>query len=156
MKVYSQNEIKEDNIQIIENNSSRKIIYKNEGNLKLRKYIQNEMSKTRSELKPKYSYNKSSKEGKEKLCKLIEAPGVITNESFHRKIGNMKYYIQYKGKKCLSDEENKQKDDIKIVGREFGEFTLEIPISMKDYEISNIKSQKCYNEKGIEYIEYEL
>ena len=156
LKDYSQNEIKEDNIQITEIDSVKKIIYKGDENLKLRKYIQNEMSKTRSELKPKYSYHKATKDGKEKLCILVETPGEITNESVHMRIDNMKYYIQYKGKKCLSEEENKQKDDIKIVGREFGEFTLEVPISMKDYEISNIKTPKCYNERGIEYIEYEL
>ena len=156
LKDYSQNEIKKENIQITENDSSKKIIYRGNENLKLRKYIRNEMSKTRSELKPKYSYHKSTKDGKEKLCILVEAPGEITNESVHTRIDNMKYYIQYKGKKCLSEEENKQKDDIKIVGREFGEFTLEVPISMKDYEISNIKNPKCYSERGIEYIEYEL
>ena len=27
---------------------------------------------------------------------------------------------------------------------------------MKDYVISNLKTPKCYNDKGIEYIEYEL
>ena len=159
LKDYSKNKIKEENIQIIENNqenNSRKIIYKGEEDLKLIKYIKNDVNNTRSELMPKYSYHKSNKEGKEKLCILVETPGEITDESIKPRIDNMKYYIQYKGKKSLSEEERKVNDNINIIGREFGEFTLEIPISMKDYIISNLKEPKCYNDKGIKYIEYEL
>ena len=159
LKDYSKNKIKEENIQIIENNqenNSRKIIYKDEEDLKLIKYIKNDLNDTRSELMPKYSYHKSSKEGKEKLCILVETPGEITDETIKPRIDNMKYYIQYKGKKSLSEEEKKVNENINITGREFGEFTLEIPISMKDYIISNLKEPKCYNDKGIKYIEYEL
>jgi len=158
---YSKNEIKEENIKFEENKSeknTRKIIYKGDENLKLRKYIKNEESGTRSEFRPKYSYYTSNKEGKEKLYILIELPGEITDENINpgKTKNNKEYLIQYKGKKCLSDEENKQKDNIKIVGREFGEFILDIPIPLKGYEILNLKEPKCHNEKGIEIIEYEL
>ena len=158
---YSKNEIKEENIKFEENQSeknSRKIIYKGDENLKLRRYLKNEESETRSEFRPKYSYYTSNKEGKEKLYILIETPGEITDENINlgKTKNNKEYLIQYKGKKCLSEEENKQKDNIKIVGREFGEFILDIPIPLKGYEILNLKEPKCHNEKGIEIIEYEL
>ena len=68
----------------------------------------------------------------------------------------MKYYIKYTGKKCLSEEENKQKDNINIVGREFGEFILDIDIDLKDYEISNIEKPKFHEKNGIGYIVYDL
>ena len=50
----------------------------------------------------------------------------------------------------------KQKDNIKIVGREFGEFILDISIPFKDYEILNLDEPECQREKGIEIIKYEL
>ena len=158
---YSKTEIKEENIIIEENKSeatTRKIIYKADENLKLRRYLKNEKSKTRSEFTPKYSYYTSSKEGKEKLYILIEAPGEITDEKINpRKTeDNKEYIIQYRGKKCLNEEELKQKDNIKIIGRDFGEFILDIPIPLKDYEILNLDVPKYFREKGIEVIEYEL
>ena len=56
---YSKIEIKEENIILEENKSedkTRKIKCKAFENLKLRRYIKNEKSKTRSEFIPKYSY----------------------------------------------------------------------------------------------------
>ena len=158
---YSKIEIKEENIILEENKSedkTRKIKCKAFENLKLRRYIKNEKSKTRSEFIPKYSYYTSSKDGKEKLYILIEAPGEITDEKINpRKTeDNKEYIIQYSGKKCLNEEESKQKNNIKIVGRDFGEFILDIPISLKDYEILNLDGPKYFREKGIEFIEYEL
>ncbi len=43
-----------------------------------------------------------------------------------------------------------------ISGREFGEFTLDIPINLKNYQISNINNVKINDKKGIKYIEFEL
>ena len=158
---YSKIEIKEENIILEENKSedkTRKIKCKAFENLKLRRYIKNEKSKTRSEFIPKYSYYTSSKDGKEELYILIEAPGEITEEKINPKKteDNKEYIIQYSGKKCLNEEESKQKNNIKIVGRDFGEFILDIPISLKDYEILNLDGPKYFREKGIEFIEYEL
>ena len=45
---------------------------------------------------------------------------------------------------------------MKNEGREFGEFILDIPISLKEYEIANLEKHKNYEKNGIEYIEYEL
>lgn len=45
---------------------------------------------------------------------------------------------------------------MKNVGREFGEFIIDIPIALKDYEISNLEEPNYYDKNGIEYIEYEL
>ena len=161
LNVYSENVIEKENIILDENkkeSNKRKIIYKGNSNLKLRRYLKNEESNTRSEFRPRYSYYISTKEGKEKLIILIETPGEITDENIipGKTKNNKEYLIQYKGKKCLIEEENNQKDDIKIVGREFGEFILDITIPLKGYEILNLKEPKCHNEKGIEFIEYEL
>ena len=68
----------------------------------------------------------------------------------------MIYIIQYRGIKCLSEEENKQKNNMKNVGRDFGVFIMDIPIALKDYEISNLEQPNYYEKDGIEYIEYEL
>ena len=161
LKDYCKNEIKEENLKIEENKeekNSRKIFYKSDESLKLKRYLKNDESNTRSELKPKYSYYISNKEGKEKLNILIEAPGEITDEKIspRKTTNNKNYLIQYKGKKSLNEEEMKQKDNIKIVGREFGEFILDISIPLKDYEILNLDEPECQREKGIEIIKYEL
>ena len=66
------------------------------------------------------------------------------------------YIIQYKGKKVMSEEELKYRDNMKNVGRKFDEFNLDIPISLKDYEISNLEKPNHYDKNGIGYIEYNL
>ena len=159
LKDYSKNEIMEENIEIQESKSEKntmKIIYKGNDNLTLAKYIINEESKTRSELELKYSYYLDLKEGQEKLNILIEQPGVIIPKCIKPSKDKMKYHIQYMGKKCLSDEEMNQKDNLKIIGREFGEFVLDIPIDLKEYEIANIDNPKCFCENGIQKIVFEL
>ena len=159
LKDYSKNEITEENIEMQESKSEEntmKIIYKGNDNLTLAKYIINEESKTRSELELKYSYYLDLKEGQEKLNILIEQPGVIIPKCIKPSKDKMKYHIQYMGKKCLSDEEMNQKDNLKIIGREFGEFVLDIPIDLKEYEIANIDNPKCFCENGIQKIVFEL
>ena len=161
LKDYCKNEIKEDNLKFEENkseNNSRKIIYKTNESLKLKRYLKNEESNTRSEFRPNFSYYISNKDGKEKLNILIEAPGEITDEKITpmKTENNKNYLIQYRGKKSLNEEEITQKDNIKIVGREFGEFILDVSIPLKDYEILNLDEPECHREKGIEIIRYEL
>ena len=93
---------------------------------------------------------------KVKLLILIERPGNFVDiQIIPKKINNM-YIIQYKGKKCLSEEELKFKENMKNEGREFGEFILDIPIPLKEYEITNLDKPKNYEKNGTEYIEYEL
>ena len=45
---------------------------------------------------------------------------------------------------------------MKNVGRKFDEFNLDIPISLKGYEISNLEKPNHYDKNGIGYIEYNL
>lgn len=133
-----------------------KIIYKGDENLKFKKYFKNVLTHTRSEIQLKYNFYISTKDGKDKLFILIERPGDIIDEHIIPSKNDMIYIIQYRGIKCLSEEENKQKNNMKNVGREFGEFIMDIPIALKDYEISNLEQPNYYEKDGIEYIEYEL
>jgi hypothetical protein len=91
-----------------------------------------------------------------KLYILIERPDEITGQHIYGRKDKMKYYIKYTGKKSLSEEKKKQKDNIKIVGREFGELFLDIDIDLKDYEISNIEKPKFHKKNDIGYIVYDL
>lgn len=56
----------------------------------------------------------------------------------------------------MNEKEKKQTNNMQIFGREFGQFILDINIALKGYEILNLDSPKCHNEKGIQYIEYDL
>ena len=45
---------------------------------------------------------------------------------------------------------------VKNVGRQFGEFIMEIPIVLNEYEIVNLEEPNHYDKNGIEYIEYNI
>ena len=45
---------------------------------------------------------------------------------------------------------------VKNVGRQFGEFIMEIPIVLNEYEIVNLEEPNHYGKNGIEYIEYNI
>jgi len=157
LKDYSKNEIKEEDIKFEENeskNGSKKIIYKGSEEIKLKKF--KNVNNIKNEVKLKYSYYPLINEEEKKLYILIERPGEISDQHIYGRKDNMKYNIKYTGKKSLSEEEKNQKDNIKIVGREFGEFVLDIDINMKDYEISNIEKPEFTEKNGIGYIVYDL
>ena len=159
LKDYSRNEIKPEEIKLEENESNKdtkKIIYKGDENIKLKKYIKNNSNNIKNELNLKYSYYSSINEEEKKLYILIERPGEITDQHIYGRKDKMKYNIKYTGKKCLSEEEKQQKGNTKIVGREFGEFILDIDIDLKDYEISNLEKPEFKEKNGIGYIIYNL
>ena len=46
--------------------------------------------------------------------------------------------------------------EMKNVGRQFGEFIMEIPIVLNKYEIINLEEPNHYDKNGIEHIEFSL
>ena len=112
--------------------------------------------KMKNDIKFEYNYYISKEDEKEKLVILIERPGNIIDVEIIPKKNNKMYIIQYKGKKVMTEEELKYKENMKNVGRKFDEFNLDIPISLKGYEISNLEKPNHYDKNGIGYIEYNL
>ena len=112
--------------------------------------------KMKNDIKFEYNYYISKEDEKEKLVILIERPGNIIDIEIIPKKNNKMYIIQYKGKKVMTEEELKYKENMKNVGRKFDEFNLDIPISLKGYEISNLEKPNHYDKNGIGYIEYNL
>ena len=152
LKQYSKNE---DNIKLeyteIKGNK-RKIIYKGNEDLDFTKKPIN----VKNQIQLKYNYYVSTGEGKDKLFILIERPGNIIDTCIVAKKKDTMYNIQYSGKKCLSDEEKKFSENMNNIGREFGEFFLDIPICLKNYEISDLEKPNHYDKNGIEFIEFNL
>ena len=144
LKDYS---INEEQIEITDiKDNEGKIIYKGNEDLNLI----NGPINLNNDIKLKYNYYISEENKKGKLLILIERPGnYVDIQIITKKNKNNMYIILYKGKKCLSEEEIKYKKNMKNEGREFGEFTLDIPIYLKDYEISNLKEPKNYEKNGL-------
>ena len=103
-----------------------------------------------------FNYNCYISDDNKKLFILIEIPGIITDIQIRGSKKDNKYTILYKGKKCLSEEEKNHMKLVKNVGRQFGEFIMEIPIVLNEYEIVNLEEPNHYNKNGIEYIEYNI
>lgn len=150
LKDYSKNkeEIKIELKELEEN--KRKIIYKSEGDLE----FSNELINLKSEIQFKYNYYISDESGK--LFILIEKPGNIIDIQIMASKNDKKYIIIFKGKKCMSDEEKKHMKEMKNFGRQFGEFIMEIPIKLNEYEITNLEEPNNYDKNGIECIEFNI
>jgi len=133
-------------------NYKAKIIYKEKEDLKFQIDPINIINK----INLNYSFYLSLEDKNEKLVILIERPGNIIDIEIIPKKNNKMYIIQYKGKKVMTEEELKYKENMKNVGRKFDEFNLDIPISLKGYEISNLEKPNHYDKNGIGYIEYNL
>ena len=103
-----------------------------------------------------FNYNYYISDDNKKLLILIEIPGIITDIQISGSKEDNKYTILYKGKKCLSEEEKFHMKLVKNVGRQFGEFIMEIPIVLNEYEIVNLEEPNHYDKNGIEYIEYNI
>ena len=161
LKDYSKIQIKKENIQINDNNkeNTKKILYTSNENLILRKNKINNEFIIQNESSPKYKIRKIEKDNKGKICIKIEAPGKIIDESINVN-GYSKYLLQYKGKKCLYEDDEGEEEQKNIsnnsIEKEYSEFKVEIPIHMQGYGISNLNEPKCHNNKGIEIIEYDL
>ena len=88
-----------------------------------------------------------------KIILKLEIPGNKKIESAIDYQGDCNV-ITVKGQKKLDKEPEKLEDNI-YTNREFGEFTIDIPLKISDYRIVN-KAPKFQKEEGITYIEYEL
>ena len=141
LKDYSINENQIRMTNIKDNNG--KILCKGIKNLNLN-FVDRPI-KLNNDIKLKYNYYVFLKMKKVKLLILIERPGNFVDiQIIPKKINNM-YIIQYKGKKCLSEEELKFKENMKNERTEFGEFILDIPISLKNMKLliqKNIRIMK--------------
>ena len=117
-------------------------------------YLENKKTKAITEIKFKYNYYISDDD--KKLLILLERPGIFTDIEIGGSKEDNKYIIIYKGNKCLSEEEKMHMKEVKNVGRQFGEFIMEISIALKEYEIINLEEPNHYDKNGIEYIEYNI
>ena len=150
LKNYSKNK-EEMKIELKEiEDNKRKIILKSNDDLQ----FSNDLINLKNEIQFKYNYYIS--DDNKKLVILIERSGIITDVQISGSKEDNKYIILYKGKKCLSEEEKKCMKKMKNVGRQFGEFIMEIPIILNEYEINNLEEPNHYDKNGIEYIEYNI
>ena len=88
-----------------------------------------------------------------KIILNLEIPG---NEKIESKIDYQGNYniIIIKGQKKLDKEPENIEDNI-YTNREFGEFTIDIPLRISEYRLAN-EEPKFQRKEGITYIEYEL
>ena len=88
-----------------------------------------------------------------KIILNLEIPG---NEKIESKIDYQGNYniIIIKGQKKLDKEPENVEDNI-YTNREFGEFTIDIPLRISEYRLAN-EEPKFQRKEGITYIEYEL
>ena len=94
-------------------NYKAKIIYKEKEDLKFQIDPINIINK----INLNYSFYLSLEDKNEKLVILIERPGNIIDIEIIPKKNNKMYIIQYKGKKVMTEEELKYKENMKNVGR---------------------------------------
>ena len=98
------------------------------------------------------TYNLFKKENK--IIIRLELPGNIKNLVSDIKIEGPYNIIKIKGEKRKDKEPKNEKDNI-FNTREYGSFTLEIPLKTEDYLLSN-KEPNNIEKKGLYFIEYEL
>ena len=98
------------------------------------------------------TYNLFKKESK--IIVRLELPGNINKLVTDIKIEGPYNIIKITGEKKKDKEPTNEKDNI-FNTREYGSFTLEIPLKMEDYLLIN-KKPNIESKKGLFFIEYEL
>ena len=98
---------------------------------------------------PTFSYFKKDN----KIILKIEVPGNYSIESSLYPVGEFNY-IKITGSKNKDKEPKDPKENIDNT-REFGNFTLNIPLRAEDYPIKNTEPH-FFDKKGIIFFEYEL
>ena len=96
-------------------------------------------------------YNVYKKDNK--IILKFETPGNV-NLFYDYKIEGSYNIITVKGIKKIDKDIENWKDNI-ITNREFGEFTIDIPLKLSEYRLSN-ELPISHKKEGITYIEYEL
>ena len=127
----------------------RKIRFKNKRKFSLKRYYIDELgfSNLRNNgFNPCYNYYLKD----DKLIIRLEAPGNVDIKIYH-KITEKFNIIEIKGEKRI-DKEPKNIEDIIFNGREFGEFSIDIPLMMNiDNKKPNIKK-----DEGIFFLEFSI
>ena len=88
-----------------------------------------------------------------KIILKFETPG-NTSLSYKDSLQGCNTIISVKGKKKFDKEPENQKDNI-FTNREYGDFSINIPLELSEYRLSN-KTPKRQKKEGITIIEYEL
>ena len=88
-----------------------------------------------------------------KIILKFETPGNISL-SYEVSFQGSYNIITVRGTKKFDKEPENQNDNI-FTNREYGEFTIDIPLKLSEYRLSN-KNPKSRRKEGITYIEYEL
>ena len=96
-------------------------------------------------------YNVYKKDNK--IILKFETPGNVSL-SYDYNIEGIYNIITVKGKKDIDKDIESEKDNI-FNNREFGEFTIDIPLKLSEYRLSN-ELPKSHKKEGITYIEYGL
>ena len=96
-------------------------------------------------------YNVYKKDNK--IILKFETPGNVSLSYDYNIEGNYNI-ITVKGKKDIDKDIESEKDNI-FNNREFGEFTIDIPLKLSEYRLSN-ELPKSHKKEGITYIEYGL
>ena len=146
--------IKEENFEINKENNCNCLILKNIQEIKLKKCLIDKLGFSNlkgSGFEPNYNYYKD-KDGN-KIVIRVEAPGNCT----------LKPSIDYSGEYTIirlsgekrEDKEPKNKEDNLHITREFGQFTLDIPLKSEDYILSN-KPPNIDKKNGVFIISFEL
>ena len=98
---------------------------------------------------PVYNYYKKEN----KIIVRVEAPGNCSLKSTIETLGEY-LYIRLEGEKKVDKEPEKQEDNI-YKNREFGKFTLDIPLKASEYNLKN-KEPKVDRKHGVFILEYEI
>ena len=135
-----------------ENSNKELIKITNANNFSLKKCLIDELGFSNlkgNNFEPTYNCYKDDN----KIIIKIEAPGNVTLKSSFES-GSQYYIIRVNGTKKKDKFPEKLEDNIYNC-REYGNFSLDIPINPDEFIIKN-NSPKIYEKKGILFIEYEL
>ena len=137
------------------NNDNKYIKLINHNNLSLKKCFIDELgfSNLKSNgFDPKYNYYKKGN----KIIIRIESPGNIGQiETSINEIEGYHKLIKIKGEKKNDKDPENKKDNI-YNSREFGKYSLEIPIAYDDNYILKNEDPKIYNKNGLLFVEYQM
>ena len=133
---------------------TKSIKLNNHNNISLKKCFVDELgfsNLTSNEFEPKYNCYKKD----DKLIVKIECPGNFGTLNYSFKENEVYKIIKISGEK-KKDKEPKNISDNLCTSREYGKFSIEIPIKCEDnYIIKNV-NPKVTDKKGILFLEYQL
>ena len=139
-------------LENFDNTDNKKIKLNKPDGITLKKCLIDELgfSNLRSNgFMPVYNYYKKEN----KIIVRVEAPGNCSLKSTIETLGEY-LYIRLEGEKKVDKEPEKQEDNI-YKNREFGKFTLDIPLKASEYNLKN-KEPKVDRRHGVFILEYEI